>query len=189
MTEESPKTFTFKVVVLGDWSVGKTSLIRRHAKGMFSFDTKPTIGVDVTTMQYKLHEGVVIGLSVWDVAGQEIMSSVRHQYYGGASAAILVFDLTKPETFWHVKTWYVDLRDNLQQKVPTILIGNKKDLVGQIAVTASEIMGLAEGYGFKYLEISAATGENADKSFYNSEAQLVVTKKVATDIFGIKEAL
>jgi len=82
MAEEGAKSFTFKVVVLGDWSVGKTSLVWRHAKGMFSFDAKPTIGVDVTTMHYKLHEGVLIALFVWDVAGQEIMSSLRHQYYG-----------------------------------------------------------------------------------------------------------
>nr|MDO8135764.1 Rab family GTPase [Candidatus Njordarchaeum guaymaensis] len=188
MTEEGAKSFTFKVVVLGDWSVGKTSLVRRHSKGMFLFDAKPTIGVDVTTMQYKLHGGVLLALSIWDIAGQEIMSSVRNQYYGGASAAILVFDLTRPETFWHVRTWYVDLRDNLQQKVPTILIGNKKDMVGERAVTESEIMELADGYGFKYFETSAATGENVEKAFYNLVAQLVVTKKVAADIFGIKEA-
>jgi Ras-related protein Rab-11A len=187
MAEEGSKTFNYKVVVLGDWSVGKTSLIRRHVKGMFSFDTKPTIGVDVTTMEYRLHEGILVALSIWDVAGQEIMSSVRHQYYGGASGAIMVFDLTKPETFWHVRTWYVDLRENLQQKVPTILIGNKKDLAGQIAVTESEIMELADGYGFKYFETSAATGENVDKAFYNLVARIIAEKKVATDIFGIKE--
>jgi Ras-related protein Rab-11A len=184
---ESATRFSFKIVVLGDWAVGKTSLIRRHAKGKFDFDTKPTIGVDVTTKSYKLQGGTAISLAIWDIAGQEFSSSVRHQYYSGASAAILVFDLTRPESFWHVKTWYVDLRDNLQQKVPVVLIGNKKDLLDQKAVTDGEIRELSEGYGFKYYDTSAATGENVDKAFYNLVAQIIVQKKVSVDIFGIRE--
>jgi small GTP-binding protein len=187
MTKEGSKTFTFKVVVLGDWSVGKTSLIRRHARGMFSFDSKPTIGVDVTTKEYRLPDGILVALSIWDVGGQEIMSSVKHQYYGGASGCIMVFDLTRPETFWHVRTWYVDLRDNLQQKVPTILIGNKKDLTRQIALTKMEIMELADGYGFKYFDTSAATGENVDSAFHHLVARIIAEKRIASDSSGIKE--
>jgi Ras-related protein Rab-11A len=187
MTQESAKSYAFKIVVLGDWSVGKTSLIRRHAKGMFSFDTKATVGVDVTTMKYKLQGGVLIDLSIWDVAGQEIMNQVRHQYYAGASAGILVFDLTRSETLQHVRTWYVDLRDNLQKKIPTVLIGNKKDLGGQRAVTDGEIKDLADGYGFKYFETSAATGEGVDKAFYSLVAQVITEKKIAADTSDIKE--
>jgi Ras-related protein Rab-11A len=184
---ESAQRYSFKVVVLGDWAVGKTSLIRRHAKGKFDFDTKPTIGVDVTTKSYALPGGTTIALSIWDIAGQEFISSVRHQYYAGASAAILVFDLTRPESFWHVKTWYVDLRDNLQQKVPVVLIGNKKDLLDRRAVTDGEIRELSEGYGFRYFDTSAATGENVDRAFYNLVAQVIVQKKAGQDIFGIRE--
>jgi Ras-related protein Rab-11A len=179
--------YTFKVVVLGDAAVGKTSLVRQHAKGKFEFDAKATVGVEVTTKHYKLEGGLLLSLSIWDVAGQEFSSSIRHQYYQGASAGILVFDLTRPESFWHVKTWYVDLRDNLQQKVPVVLIGNKKDLPDQRAVTDSEIMELADGYGFKYFETSAMTGENVDRAFYNLVAQIIMMKRMATDIFGIRE--
>jgi Ras-related protein Rab-11A len=184
---ESAQRYTFKVVVIGDWAVGKTSLIRRHAKSKFDFDTKPTIGVEVTTKSYKLQGGTAIAFTIWDIAGQEFSSAVRHQYYSGASAAVLVFDLTRPESFWHVKTWYVDLRDNLQQKVPVVLIGNKKDLLDQRAITDSEIKELSEGYGFRYFDTSAATGENVDKAFYNLVAQIIVQKKLALDIFGIRE--
>jgi Ras-related protein Rab-11A len=185
---ESAQSYSFKIVVLGDWAVGKTSLIRRHAKGRFDFDTKPTIGVEITTKTYKLQGGKTISFAIWDIAGQEFSSSARHQYYYGASAAILVFDLTRPESFWHIKTWYVDLRDNLQQKVPVVLMGNKKDLLDQRAITDAEIRELSEGYGFRYFDTSAATGENVDKAFYNLVAQIILQKKLALDIFGIKEA-
>jgi Ras-related protein Rab-11A len=183
---ESAQGYTFKIVVLGDWAVGKTSLIRRHSKGLFELDTKPTLGVEVTTKSYKIH-GAMITLSIWDIAGQEFASAVRHQYYAGTSAAILVFDLTRPETFWHVKTWYVDLRDHLQLKVPVVLMGNKKDLVDKKAITDGEIKELAEGYGFRYVETSASTGENVDQAFYLIIAQIVLQKKIGLDIFGIRE--
>lgn len=184
---EIVREFNYKVVVLGDPSVGKTSLVKRHAKGKFDFDSKATIGVDVTTKNYKLEGGLLLSLSVWDVAGQEFSGSMRHQYYQGASAGILVFDLTRPESFWHLKSWYVDLRDNLQQRVPIVLVGNKKDLPDQRQVTVGEARELAEGYGFSYFETSAATGENVDRAFYNLVAQIILAKKVASDIFGIRE--
>jgi Ras-related protein Rab-11A len=180
--------YTYKVVVLGDPAVGKTSLVRRHAKGKFGFDSKPTLGVDITTKHYKLEGGLILSLSVWDVAGQEFSSSMRHQYYQGASAGMLVFDLTRPESFLHAKMWYVDLRDNLQQRVPVVLIGNKKDLPDQRAVTGGEAIDLADGYGFKYIETSAMTGENVDRAFYNLVAQIILMKRLASDIFGIREA-
>jgi small GTP-binding protein len=185
--EQPTRQYSFKIVVLGDWAVGKTSLIRRHAKGKFTFDTKATIGVDVTTKQYRLEGGITITLAIWDVAGQEFWSSVRHQYYGGANAAILVFDLTRPESFWHIKAWYVDLRDNLGQKVPVVLLGNKTDLPDQRAVTLGEASELADGYGFKYFETSAATSENVDRAFYNLLAQIIISKKIGMDVFGIRE--
>jgi Ras-related protein Rab-11A len=181
------REYNYKVVVLGDPSVGKTSLVRRHAKGRFEFDSKATIGVDVTTKHYKLGAGVLLSLSVWDVAGQEFSSSIRHQYYQGASGGILVFDLTRPESFWHVKSWYVDLREYLQQRVPVVLIGNKKDLPDQRVVMDSDARDLADGYGFRYFETSAATGENVDRAFYNLLAQIILAKNVGSDIFGIRE--
>jgi Ras-related protein Rab-11A len=184
---EIVREFNYKVVVLGDPAVGKTSLVRRHAKGKFDFDAKATIGVDVTTKHYKLERGLLLSLSLWDVAGQEFSDSMRHQYYQGATAGILVFDLTRPDSFWHAKVWYVDLRDNLQQRIPIVLIGNKNDLPDQRQVTTSEARELAEGYGFSYVETSAATGDNVDRAFYNLVAQIIMAKNLASDIFGIRE--
>nr|MDO8135623.1 Rab family GTPase [Candidatus Njordarchaeum guaymaensis] len=192
MAEEPKKTtskmFNFKVVIVGDGAVGKTTLIRRHAKGKFEFDVLPTIGVDITSKYYRLPSGLLLMLSIWDIAGQELFKTVRHEYYKGASAAMLVFDMTSPESFWRVKTWYVDLRDNLQQRIPTVLMGNKKDLGAHRAIMESEAKDLAEGYGFKYFETSALTGENVDKAFYNLIAQIIVEKKLTATVTHIEEA-
>jgi len=192
MTEKpqkpASKMFNFKVVVVGDAAVGKTTLIRRHAKGKFEFDVLPTIGVDITSKYYKLPGEMLVMLSMWDIAGQELFTTVRHIYYKGAAAAMLVFDLTRPESFWKVKTWYADVRDNLHEKVPTILMGNKKDLGAHRAVMESEAKDLAEGYGFKYFETSALTGENVDRAFYTLIGQIIVAKKLVSAVTRIQEA-
>jgi len=193
MMEEKPqkpasKMFNFKVVIVGDGAVGKTTLIRRHAKGKFEFDVLPTIGVDITSKRYKLPSGLLLMLSIWDIAGQELFKTVRHEYYRGASGAMLVFDLTSSESFWRVKTWYVDLRDNLQKRIPTVLMGNKKDLGAHRAVMESEAKDLAEGYGFRYFETSALTGENVDKAFYNLIAQIMIEKELTAAVTHIEEA-
>jgi Ras-related protein Rab-11A len=182
------KIYDFKVVVIGDGAVGKTTLIRRHAKGKFEFDVMPTIGVDITSKYYRLPGDMLIMLSVWDIAGQELFKRVRRVYYSGASAAVLVFDLTKPESFWRIKSWYVDLRDNLHQQIPTVLLGNKRDLVDKRAVMESEARDLADGYGFKYFETSAITGENVDKAFYTLIGQVMVDRKLETKVAKVEEA-
>jgi small GTP-binding protein len=186
--EQASKVLNFKVVVIGDGGVGKTTLIRRHAKDKFECNVLPTLGVDITCKYYKVPGGLLVMLSTWDIAGQEFFKEVRHEYYRGASAAMLVFDLTNPESFWRVKTWYVDLRENLKKKVPAILMGNKKDLVAQRAVMESEAKDLGEGYGFRYFETSALTGENVDKAFYTLIAQIMVENKLATTILPVEEA-
>jgi Ras-related protein Rab-11A len=186
--EPASKMLNFKVVVIGDGGVGKTTLIRRHAKGKFEVDVLPTLGVDITCKHYRLQGGLLVMLSTWDIAGQEYYKEIRHEYYKGATGAMLVFDLTNPESFWRVKTWYVDLRDNLKQKVPAILMGNKKDLVEQRAVMEGEARDLAEGYRFRYFETSALTGENVDKAFYTLIAQIMVANKLATTILPVEEA-
>jgi Ras-related protein Rab-11A len=186
--EPTSKVLNFKVAVIGDGGVGKTTLIRRHAKDKFETDILPTLGVDITCKNYKLPSGLLVMLSTWDIAGQEFFKEVRHEYYKGASAVILVFDLTNPASLWRVKTWYVDLRDNLGRKVPTILLGNKKDLVAQRAVMESEARDLAEGYSFRYFETSALTGENVDKAFYTLIAMIMVENKVTTAFLPVEEA-
>ncbi len=187
-TGSANKSFSFKVVVLGDIAVGKTTLIRRHATGKFQHDISPTIGVDITTKYYQLPAGLLLMLSVWDVSGEEIYSKLRSMYYGGSAGAILVFDLTRSETFSRVKTWYEDLRANLKERIPAVLMGNKKDLVPSRAVAESDAKNLAGSYSLNYFETSALTGENVDRAFYRLAALIIEGKNLTADAYGIRKA-
>jgi small GTP-binding protein len=180
--------FSYKVVVLGDSGVGKTTLIRRHATGKFQRDISPTIGVDFTCKYYQFPTGFQLMLSIWDVSGEEIYSRVRPIYYGGSAGAMLVFDLTRPESFSRMKAWFLDLRANLKDEVPAVFLGNKKDLVGGRSVAETEARKLTEGYGSKYFETSALSGENVDKAFSSLGSEIIAKKKLAAYAFGTERA-
>jgi Ras-related protein Rab-11A len=175
------------VVVLGDSGVGKTTLIRRHATGKFQRDISPTVGVDFTSKYYQFSTGFLLMLSIWDVSGEEIYSRVRPIYYGGSAGAMLVFDLTRQESFSRMKEWFLDLRANLGEKVPSVFLGNKKDLVNLRSVKESEARSLADSYGSKYFETSALTGENVDKAFYDLGTEIMSEKKLKAVALGVED--
>lgn len=176
------------MVVLGDSGVGKTTLIRRHATGKFQRDISPTVGVDFTSKYYQFSTGFLLMLSIWDVSGEEIYSRVRPIYYGGSAGAMLVFDLTRQESFSRMKEWFLDLRANLRENVPTVFLGNKKDLANLRSVTETEARNLAESHGSKYFETSALTGENVDKAFYDLGTEIMSEKKLKALALGSADA-
>jgi small GTP-binding protein len=180
--------FSFKVVVLGDVGVGKTTLIRRHATGKFDRDISPTVGVDFTSKYYQFRSGFQLMLSIWDVSGGEIYSKVRPMYYGGSAGAILVFDLTRPESFSRMKEWFLDLRTNVKDRVPTVFLGNKRDLISNRSVSETDAEKLAKVYGSRYFETSAVTGENVDKAFYDLATKIISEKKLKGMAFGTEDA-
>ncbi len=117
----------FKIVVLGDGGVGKTAIIQHLLGKQFTSNYLLTIGVDIST--YKLpYEGKTLKLQIWDLAGQVRFETVRNLYYNGARAAILVFDLTRHESFQSLLKWKNDLFLHAGKTIPIILLGNKSDL-------------------------------------------------------------
>lgn len=122
----------FKVLVLGDYGVGKTSIIRRYTEGTFSPNYKLTIGVDFALKNIERPSGEKIALQLWDIAGHERFGHMTHVYYKYAIAAIIVFDLGRPATFESVAKWHQDLKDKVMlangKPVPVILLANKSDL-------------------------------------------------------------
>jgi small GTP-binding protein len=162
--------FLFKSIVVGDGGVGKTALTLRFSKGFFTEDYKMTIGVDFhvkTIMIETEDEGLLrVKLQIWDTGGQERFSSIRPMYYRGSLGALLIFDLTSYESFEHLPQWIEEVRSNIKNEVPFLLVGNKSDLINERAVSLEEINSFTKKFNLYYMEASAKTGVGVGDCFY-----------------------
>ncbi|KAG7544627.1 P-loop containing nucleoside triphosphate hydrolase [Arabidopsis suecica] len=156
--------YVFKVVLIGDSAVGKSQLLARFARDEFSMDSKATIGVEFQTRTLSI-EQKSIKAQIWDTAGQERYRAVTSAYYRGAVGAMLVYDMTKRETFEHIPRWLEELRAHADKNIVIILIGNKSDLEDQRAVPTEDAKEFAEKEGLFFLETSALNATNVENSF------------------------
>ncbi|MFX0082784.1 MAG: Rab family GTPase [Candidatus Hodarchaeota archaeon] len=160
--------YQFKIIVVGDPTVGKTSLILRYTNNAFRRSYVSTLGVHVSNKIFKTEDSTIIQLVLWDVGGQERFKLMRKQFYQGSDAILLVFDLTNPETFSNIPVWFLDIKkqiNKLDEDFTGYIIGNKKDLKEDIKITADNAQKLADQMNLKYLETSALSGENVDYAF------------------------
>nr|MDO8134441.1 Rab family GTPase [Candidatus Njordarchaeum guaymaensis] len=152
----------FKVILVGDAAVGKTSIVNKHLTSAIKEKYFPSLGANVATKDYDI-AGSHVTLKIWDIAAQEKFSWVRQKYYMMAKAGIIVYDVTKPGTFENVRFWFADLKTYLPDKIPMILIANKIDLPAIVDMKAGQR--LADEIGAEFIETSAMTGENIQKAF------------------------
>jgi small GTP-binding protein len=150
-----------KVIVIGDSSVGKTSILNRYINDKFSDNLKPTIGCDHYEKELTL-DGKKIKLSIWDTAGQERFRGLAASYYKRAKCVILVFDITKRESFERLDFWRDELMNFGEDGILVVCIGNKSDLQEQRTVTPDEIQTFVKKHGYFYMETSAL--QNSDKN-------------------------
>lgn len=120
----------FKVLVIGDFGVGKTAIIRRYTEGIFSHFYKLTIGVDFAIKTILWNNKKSVTLQLWDIAGHERFGYMTQVYYRYATAAIIVFDLSRPATLESVIKWQKDVKEKISQPIPIILLANKCDIEG-----------------------------------------------------------
>lgn len=135
----------FKVVLIGDTGVGKTNLLSRYLKNEFSFDSKTTVGVEFGSKRFEI-DGYKIKGQIWDTAGQERFRSITNAYYKGAKGALLVYDVTRRETFENISKWVPELKQTGDKDVTIILVGNKSDLENERQVSTEEGNKKAELY-------------------------------------------
>ena len=184
---ESP---IYKVLLVGDGNVGKTSLVRRYCDGQFDESRILTIGVDFQIKTVKFGERE-IRLSIWDVAGQDRFRLFRDQFYAGIMAAALVYDATAPATFFNLMRWRDEVRD-VVPGVPMVVIGNKSDL-GPV-VPPGEAEGWAKYEGqMPFLETSALTGQHVEELFqglaylaHRQAENLGEIEKVRREFLGVE---
>ena len=167
---EEVKEFVFKIVVLGDAAVGKTSLINQYIEHSFQEDYKPTLGANIIRKDIHVDKiNANVRLIMWDLAGQEKYNVIRSMYFQGCVGALLVYDITRRATFETVNSkWLRDFNKYVKKEGTYILIGNKTDLTEQRVVSADEGNGFAnEINASDFIETSAKYGENVEKAFQN----------------------
>ncbi|EAL50536.1 Rab family GTPase [Entamoeba histolytica] len=131
--EESKEALQLKIIVIGEPSVGKTSTIRKYCHGVFDQLYRATIGVDFAVKFTTVDERDV-ELRLWDIAGQEKYIAMTRVYYNGAHGAIIMYDLTNPDTFAATDRWKEDLENKVkfnEQSIPALLVGNKADCLSE----------------------------------------------------------
>ncbi|KAJ3449499.1 gtp-binding nuclear protein ran [Anaeramoeba flamelloides] len=151
----------FKIVIVGDGAVGKTTFVNRHLTGEFRKEYLATVGAEVHPLVFYTEIGPVL-LNIWDTAGQEVFGGLRDGYYIQAHGAIVMFDVTSRETYKNVPVWYRDLV-RVADKIPMVLVGNKCDIKDR-KVRAKQII-FHRRKNIPYYDISAKSNYNFEKPF------------------------
>ncbi|XP_010243197.1 PREDICTED: ras-related protein RABC2a isoform X1 [Nelumbo nucifera] len=157
--------YSFKILLIGDSGVGKSSLLVSFISNHVN-DLSPTIGVDFKIKMLTI-DGKRLKLTIWDTAGQEKFRTLTSSYYRGAQGIILVYDVTRRETFTNLSdVWKKEIElYSTNQDCIKVLVGNKVDKDSERAVSRAEGIALAEDYGCLFLECSAKTRENVEQCF------------------------
>ena len=163
-TEQNEYTMLFKIVIIGDTYVGKTNILSRYISNEFDPNSNSTIGVELTTKTYNFDNNDV-KVQIWDTAGQEKYRSITSSYYKGAQGCLLVYDITKKKSFDNIDKWYSELKSNSDEKIYTMLLGNKSDLEENREVSIDEAEKKAKNFNIAFMETSAYNGNNINKAF------------------------
>jgi len=167
----------FKLVLLGESAVGKSSLVLRFVKGQFHEFQESTIGAAFLTQTVCLDD-TTVKFEIWDTAGQERYHSLAPMYYRGAQAAIVVYDITNADTFARAKTWVRELQRQARPDIVIALAGNKSDLGTRRTVEYEEANAYAEENGLLFMETSAKNANNVNEIF------LAIARKLPRDSDG-----
>ncbi|RAL66356.1 hypothetical protein DID88_006025 [Monilinia fructigena] len=170
--------FLFKVVLIGDSGVGKSNLLSRFTRNEFNLDSKSTIGVEFATRSIQV-DAKTIKAQIWDTAGQERYRAITSAYYRGAVGALLVYDISKHQTYENVTRWLKELRDHADSNIVIMLVGNKSDLKHLRAVPTEEAKQFASENNLSFIETSALDASNVELAFQNilTEIYRIVSQK------------
>jgi Ras-related protein Rab-2A len=157
--------YLIKLIIVGNVSVGKSSIASRFQNDIFNQNYEITIGVEFYTKIIKV-DNKKVKIQIWDTAGQETFRALIKSYYRGAAACLLVFDICDKKSFEDIKYWMKDVKDNSNQFIIFTLIGNKSDKIQDRQVSIPEALEFAEFHQLEYIETSAFNSRNIYNAFY-----------------------
>ncbi|KAG0749723.1 hypothetical protein G6F57_003618 [Rhizopus arrhizus] len=183
----STYNYIIKYIIVGDSGVGKSCLLLQFTDKRFYAGRELTIGVEFGSRFITMSDGKQIKLQIWDTAGQESFRSITQSYYRGAAGALIVYDISRRETFEHVSTWLADVRKHANPNTTIVLVGNKCDLKSRARqVTKEEGEKFARDNGIPlFIETSAKSAENVEEVFAKTAED--VYDKIKSGVFSPNE--
>mmetsp|Transcript_4056 Transcript_4056/g.5973 ORF Transcript_4056/g.5973 Transcript_4056/m.5973 type:complete len:197 (-) Transcript_4056:230-820(-) len=157
--------YEVRLITIGDSATGKSSLIQRYTKGTFRDERKATVGIDMRIKTIMFGDRKV-KVRIWDTAGQEQFKTITRNYYNGAHGILLVYDITEPDSFSHVRNWLKDINEYADENAEVVLVGNKADLENNRKVKRSDGRSAAETNKLLgFYETSALSGAGVEEAF------------------------
>ncbi|CAD5125065.1 DgyrCDS13306 [Dimorphilus gyrociliatus] len=170
------KAFNFKVVLLGEGAVGKTSLVIRYIEDKFNDKHVSTLQAHFSTKKVNI-DNTRVNLAIWDTAGQERFHALGPIYYRDSNGAVLVYDITDEDSFQRVKNWVKELRKTLKDEVSLAIVGNKMDLEKSRVVPLQDAEDYSKSVGAKHYQTSAKTNKGIDDMFRDLSKRMVEQAK------------
>ena len=163
--EQNSPDIAFKILLLGDSSVGKTCFLKRYTDNTFQDAYLSTIGFDFKYKSITLKNGKTVKVQLWDTAGEERFRTIAKSYYRGSHGIILIYDVTNRKTFENIRKWLNQINEETSGKISILLIANKIDCVESRQVTKEEGKEMAKNAGLPIFEASAKDSTNVNESF------------------------
>ena len=157
----------YKVLILGDSSVGKTCFLLKYTDRVFNEVYMSTIGLDYRLKTLTLKNGKKVKLQIWDTAGQDRFRTITKNYYKGANGIILIYDITSTETYENVENWISQIKEEASPNVVIYLVGNKVDMEDKRKVSTEEGQKIADDNNLPFIETSAKSDININETFDN----------------------